>query len=164
MLRLSSDDSAEIVNLDEGSLELKGTTASGKGYTLTADVEKVIIVNDRGLAEINSWETYAPYSVVTNNDYYLKFKIKEDANGVQEAYRVSLDTVDVERTARILADDRTAAALEAARVRVGAPEHAKFDFGFHPMGNTASLEATILEPRQPVPVMVHFYWTEKVVK
>jgi len=158
MFRLSSDDSAEIVNLDEGCLELRGKTTSGKDYTLTADVEKVVIVNDREVAEINSWETYTPYSVLTSSEYYLKFKIKEPT-GV--AYTVQLDTVDVERTARILADDRTAAALEAARVRVGAPEKAKIRYGDF-MRNDGELR--VLELDEPAPIMVEFYWNERVVK
>jgi len=151
---IDSDTSVESFDLSEGAVSLKGTTHSGKGYELTGDVSEANIVVSR--AESQFYDKYLPVSEDTT--YWLKFKIKEPT-GV--AYTVQLDTVDVERTARILADDRTAAALEAARVRVGAPEKAKIRYGDF-MRNDGELR--VLELDEPAPIMVEFYWNERVVK
>ena len=154
---IDSDTSVESFDLSEGAVSLKGTTHSGKGYELTGDVSEANIVVSR--AESQFYDKYLPVSEDTT--YWLKFKIRENTDGVMEAYRVQLDTVDVERTARILADDRTAAAIEAARVRVGAPEKAKVRFGDF-MRNDGELR--VLAVDEPNPIMLEFYWTEKVVK
>lgn len=146
------------IDLQAGSVELIGTTRSGESYTLSGDVDCVRIIPDVENAEYHV-DAYG-HKTIVDAAYWLRFKIKDSG----EAYRIQLNMVDVDRTARVLADDQTAAAIEAARVRCGAPEDARFDFGFNPRGFVDSLESSVKESRQPTPVLVYFYWTERVAK
>ena len=146
------------VALEEGAVSLKGKTFDGKSYELTGDVEKVVIVCEEAFEEYN---TYTGKKVLWGDkEYWLKFKIKDDPTG-SIAYKIQMETVTVSRSARILADDRTAAAYEAARVRCGAPEKAKMrlDHSF-----SSKPELTVENLDEPNPIMVEFYWKEEVVK
>lgn len=154
----SFEGSVEHIDLESGSVELRGTTRSGKSYTLTGDVDSVKIVNEREVETFSSWNDYTPHSYLSKSEYWLRFHIKEDETTGGYVYKVQLETVDVERSARIKADDRTAKAIEAARVLAGAPESAKFSFSPRWAGGES------LTVDEPHPIEVDFYWTEKVVK
>lgn len=143
--------SVETVSLSDGHVELRATTASGKPYTLRGDVEQVRIEAVRDEDYLYS----SKYMTPTIEEYTLKFRIKE--NG--EAYRAEMDMVEVRRMASTTAEDRTAAAIDAARVRVGAPEDAKFNFCM--LATPYTKEGVAGEP---TPVGVEFYWTERVPK
>lgn len=148
---IDSNTTVETVDLSEGVVSLKGTTRSGKGYELSGDVNEVNIVVQKSKPAFYS-DKYLP--IREDSTYWLKFKIKE-ATGV--AYTVQLDTVDVERTARVQADDRTTKAVNAARVLAGVPEDAKFRFDYRYDKDLRGLD-------EPQPVDVQFVWIEKVVK
>lgn len=141
------------ISLSDGHVTFDGVTVHGAKFDLDADVEAVYIVSvvDDDVREYFSDTRFIPTS---NQEFYLKFKIKD--NG--EQYRVQVETVDVERTVRVAASDRTTKAIEAARVLAGVPEDAKFRFDYRYDGG----ELRKLDEAQPVDVQ--FVWMEKVVK
>lgn len=153
---VDSDTTVETVDLSTGVVSLKGTTLSGKGYEISGDVEEVNIVVSRDDSYSRFYsDKYTP--VKEESEYWLKFKIKDDTDTGSYAYKVQLETVDVERTARVEASDRTTKAVNAARVLAGVPEDAKFRFDYRYDGDLRGLD-------EPQPVDVQFVWTEKVVK
>lgn len=143
------------VNLEGAELTLTGN-ADGQNITLTGKVKNVRLNVDHG------YEHYRPFygidKIVRDTSRY-SIEFDRDDEGV--AYKMQVKGIDVTRTARIEASDRTAEAIEKARVRAGAPEKAKFrinDFG----RMTDELVIEYLD--KPSPVMVEFYWKETVYK
>lgn len=155
------------VNLEGAELTITGN-ADGQPVTVTGKVKNVKLNVDHG------FERYRPsYGIDAIVRDTSRYSIEFDRDDEGFAFKMQVKGGDVTRTARIEASDRTAAAIEKARVRAGAPENAKFrisddvrlndnvrmgDFG----RMTDELVAENLD--EPSPIMVEFYWKETVYR
>lgn len=138
--------------LTDGHIVITGF-ANGQHLTLEGDIKDVSLGY-----ESEYLEDYFLDSKLTIKDF-SKYTLEFKPNDKGRAYTIKVrDLKRVDRSARIVADDRTAKAVEQARLLVGAPEYARFRYS-----NIARMDCELIVMEDaPVPVEVEFYWKEEV--
>lgn len=140
------------LHLKDADVEIKGFDSKGERIRITGKVNNTYV----DVTAKN--EQAGQYGFSPAQSYALRLSPNPDANGsLLTVYTKEKQYVD--RTARITATDRTAAAIEKARVAVGAPTKAQFR-----MGDMMRMDGELrIEPvGVPNPITVEFYWNEEV--
>lgn len=126
------------------------TQVDGKTIEIDGDVKDIELAVDQ-FESIYDWRTRR-----TDTSAYLTFK--PDEHGVQLTWRVHENKgTEVTHRATIVATDRTVAAFEKARKRVGAPKDAKIR-----VGNFMRDDAYAAVEGSPQAIEIEFIWKETV--
>lgn len=153
--------STKTLQLTDGHIVVSGIYKD-RPIEFHADVESLDIDHEAEYHDVSNWDAVCikTFPVWEQVHAIAKLKIKDDGRWGKIKY-MDVERVRVGRTARIEAEDRTVAALEAARVRAGVPEKAKYRLSDGPQYFHEG-ELTIRPWDEPRPVSVEFYWEDEV--